>query len=336
MTHVRADRIPPRKPAGLPKESTFGERLRRAREARGVTLEAIADATRITRRHLDALERGDLDALPAGPFAKSYIQAYAKVLGIDPEPILDTYREREKQRGPEMAEGERRMLEELSHLVEHRATGKKRAALQVRTGILALAAIGLGILGALGWFLARARVPEPSAAISPPPSRRESPAVGALGGLEPRESRTPGADVKPPVPRPAAAGAGVTAARDATARTPTVVTPTGALEVPDHGVGSGLVDRRLVGRSDRFPEGTTVSFWTLVVGGQRGHVIRHVWFKEGRAVMKADLRIGGGHWRTYSRLRLPEGSSGRWAVEARTSDGRLLARDEFLCESAER
>jgi hypothetical protein len=52
--------------------------------------------------------------------------------------------------------------------------------------------------------------------------------------------------------------------------------------------------------------------------------------------MRVDLSIGGPHWRTHSRLLLPEGSAGVWAVEARTSDGRLLVRDEFLCESGDR
>ena len=101
-------------------------------------------------------------------------------------------------------------------------------------------------------------------------------------------------------------------------------------------MGTGLASRRLVGQADRFPAGTRVSFWTLVLGGQPGHVVRHVWFHEGRPVMRVDLSIGGPHWRTHSRLLLPEGSAGLWAVEARTSDGRLLVRDEFLCESGDR
>jgi hypothetical protein len=118
--------------------------------------------------------------------------------------------------------------------------------------------------------------------------------------------------------------------------TPDPALPTDALEIPEYGVGTGLVAHRLVGQADRFAERTTVTFWTRVVGGRRGHVIRHVWFQEGRAVMRADLPIGGSHWRTHSRLALPPGSAGPWAVEARTSDGRLLARTEFLCEPAGR
>ena len=289
----------------------FGERLRRAREARGLALDAVADATRIARHHLEALERNDLDALPPGPFGKGYVRSYAKLLGIDPEPILEDYRVRERQRGLGTAEDERRMLEQLSHLLQKPETTKRLPPLTARTAILAVA---LGVLGTLGWFLTRARAPETSVATSPPPSAQappevEAPRVGIPAGSG---SRTPRKAVEATAP------------------------PTDALQISEHGVGTGLALRRLVGQADRFPAGTLVSFWTLVLGGQPGHVIRHVWFHEGRAVMRANLPIGGPHWRTYSRLLLPEGSVGRWAVEARTSDGRLLVRDEFLCESHDR
>jgi transcriptional regulator with XRE-family HTH domain len=286
---------------------TFGELLRRAREARGLALEVVADATRIARHHLEALERSDLDALPAGPFGKGYVRSYAKLLGIDPEPILEDYRIRERQRGLGTAEDERRMLEELSHLVRKAETRKRPPLLIARRASLALA-VGLGVLGTLGWFLTHARAPETSAPTSPPLSARASPEVDSPPEGNPAETRTPERAVEAAAP------------------------PTGALQVSEHGVGTGLASHRLVGQADRFPAGTRVSFWTLVLGGQPGHVIRHVWFHEGRAVMRTDLPIGGPHWRTDSRLLLPEGSAGRWAVEARTSDGRLLVRDEFLCE----
>jgi hypothetical protein len=285
-----------------------------------VTLGAVADATRIARHHLLALERGDLDALPAGPFGRAYVRAYAEVLGIDPVPILEAYRLQEKHRGHGTAEDERRMLEELSDLVERRAGSMERPSLLAAwTGLLAAAFVAFGILLAAGWFLTRARAPEAAGTTSPPPSGPASPEVGARRGPAPVESGAPGE---------VGAGRG----GGATAGPPPASPPTDALRAPDHGVGTGLVDRRLVGRADRFSEGTRVSFWTRVLGGQPGHVIRHVWFQEGRAVMRADLPIGGPHWRTHSSLLLPGGSAGRWTVEARTSDGRLLARDAFLCE----
>jgi len=285
--------------------------LRRAREARGLALDAVADATRIARHHLEALERSDLDALPAGPFGKGYVRSCAKLLGIDPEPLLEDYRVRETQRGLGAAEDERRLLEQLSQLVGKADTTKRLRLLTARAASLAFA-VALGILGILGWLLTRARAPETSAGTSPPFSAPASPEIEAPREGKPAGSRTAGKAVEAPAP------------------------PTDALQVSEHGVGTGLAIRRLVGQADRFPAATRVAFWTLVLGGQRGHVVRHVWFHEGRAVMRVDLPIGGPRWRTYSRLLLPEGSAGRWAVEARTSDGRLLVRDEFLCESDDR
>jgi transcriptional regulator with XRE-family HTH domain len=307
--------MPPGDPTGFTGESAFGELLRRAREARGLALDAVADATRIARHHLEALERSDLDALPAGPFGKGYVRSYAKLLGIDPEPILQGYRVRETERGLGTAEDERRMLERLSQLVRKAEPVRKAAGTRGPSPVPARPlglALALAILGALGWFLARGRAPATSMSASSHLSARASADVEAPTGAKRAGSPPRSRAVESPAPR------------------------TDALQVSGHGVGTGLVAHRLVGQADRFPPGTSVSFWTLVLGGQPGHVIRHVWFHEGRAVMRVDLPIGGPHWRTNSRLVLPEGSAGRWAVEARTSDGRLLVRDEFVCERADR
>lgn len=68
---------------------TLGEKLRGAREARNVSLDAIAAATGIARGNLDALERDAYNALPGR--AKFYIRAYAKTLGFDPRAMIDEY-----------------------------------------------------------------------------------------------------------------------------------------------------------------------------------------------------------------------------------------------------
>ena len=103
------------------------------------------------------------------------------------------------------------------------------------------------------------------------------------------------------------------------------------MSVSESAIGTGVVHHVLVGRGNRFSEGERVLFWTRVLAAKPGDVIHHYWLHEGRAVMKADLRIGGPHWRTFSRYTLREGSSGTWTVEARDETGRVLAREEFLC-----
>jgi cytoskeletal protein RodZ len=61
-----------------------GEFLRRARQQRGVSLQQIAQSTKIPLRHLEALERDDLATLPAGMYRRAHVRAYATAVGLDP------------------------------------------------------------------------------------------------------------------------------------------------------------------------------------------------------------------------------------------------------------
>ena len=67
---------------------SFGENLRREREMRGVTLEEIAAATKISVRFLAAIEAEEFSKLPGGIFTRSFLRTYAKYLGLDEERVL--------------------------------------------------------------------------------------------------------------------------------------------------------------------------------------------------------------------------------------------------------
>lgn len=69
----------------------FGDRLRREREMRGITLDEIAESTKISRRHLQALEKDQFDQLPGGVFNKGFVRAYARFLGIDEDQAVSDY-----------------------------------------------------------------------------------------------------------------------------------------------------------------------------------------------------------------------------------------------------
>lgn len=71
--------------------SAFGDRLRREREMRGITLDEIAESTKISRRHLESLENEDFDSLPGGIFNKGFVRAYARFLGIDEDQAVADY-----------------------------------------------------------------------------------------------------------------------------------------------------------------------------------------------------------------------------------------------------
>jgi transcriptional regulator with XRE-family HTH domain len=273
----------------------FGETLKRAREERGIPLDAVAGATRIARRHLDALEKGDLESLPSGPFGRSYLRSYAEFLGIDPEPVLDSYRTCEADRGLGPAERRERAMRELARLLERRPARKRsRPALPLGAMLAALA------LAAIWWFRSR---PEPSRPPDVEPGSSVEIAAPAAAP-EPVEGPDPG---RPPENEPS------------------------TISVSDAALGTAVVNHEVTGQANRFSEGDRVLFWTRVLAAKAGEVIRHYWLHEGRAVMRADLAIGGPHWRTFSRFTLPEGSSGPWIVEARDERGRVLAREEFLC-----
>lgn len=69
----------------------FGERLRREREMRGVTIQEISTATRISTRFLEALENEQWDQLPGGVFNRGFIRSIARFLGLDEESLVAEY-----------------------------------------------------------------------------------------------------------------------------------------------------------------------------------------------------------------------------------------------------
>lgn len=71
-----------------PPMPAFGENLRREREMRGVSLEEIASATKISLRFLHAIEGEEFSKLPGGIFGRSFIRTYARYLGLDEERVM--------------------------------------------------------------------------------------------------------------------------------------------------------------------------------------------------------------------------------------------------------
>ncbi|WP_260482630.1 helix-turn-helix domain-containing protein [Sphingomicrobium flavum] len=77
----------------LPGVTPIGVRLREAREAKGLSLEDIASTTRIPKRHLENLERGDFARLPAPTYTMGFVKSYAGQVGIDREEAAAQLRE---------------------------------------------------------------------------------------------------------------------------------------------------------------------------------------------------------------------------------------------------
>jgi cytoskeleton protein RodZ len=80
-------------------EGSLGEQLRRARIERGVNLREVAEQTRITMRHLEAIEADDYKELPGGIFNKSFIKSYARYVRFPEARALELYEREMRERG---------------------------------------------------------------------------------------------------------------------------------------------------------------------------------------------------------------------------------------------
>jgi cytoskeletal protein RodZ len=69
-----------------------GERLRAAREEKGLSLEDIAAQTRIPRRHLESIENAEWDKLPAPTYTIGFARSYASCVGLDRADVADQLR----------------------------------------------------------------------------------------------------------------------------------------------------------------------------------------------------------------------------------------------------
>jgi cytoskeleton protein RodZ len=72
--------------------ASLGQELREEREARNISIEEIASATKIVPRYLEALEADRLDQMPGGFFIRGIIRTYARSVGLDPEEVLNRYK----------------------------------------------------------------------------------------------------------------------------------------------------------------------------------------------------------------------------------------------------
>ncbi|HEX5708340.1 MAG TPA: helix-turn-helix domain-containing protein [Pyrinomonadaceae bacterium] len=80
-------------------DGSLGQQLRRARQARDISLRTISDQTRITMRHLEAIESDEYKHLPGGIFNRSFIKAFARAVDFDERRALDLYARQLRERG---------------------------------------------------------------------------------------------------------------------------------------------------------------------------------------------------------------------------------------------
>ena len=184
-----------------PAPEPFGKLLADARRARGMKLQEVSAATKISVAKLQALERDDVESLPGGIFTRGFVRSYAEAVGLDPRDTLAKF----ETRFPDQSS-----VATLHATIEGRANQEfvKRQRTVKGAGWIALVAAALAV-----WVLAGVmpddedQPPPGGAADREPPGQmgvtsddRDQPPPGGTvsGGAEP--ANAPGFD---PVPPPA-------------------------------------------------------------------------------------------------------------------------------------
>ena len=85
---------------------TVGEELRHARERAGLSIEDISQRIRLQMYKIDAFENGDFAHLPDGVHLDEFVRAYARELGVDPEPLVRRVREERTVFATPLADGQ--------------------------------------------------------------------------------------------------------------------------------------------------------------------------------------------------------------------------------------
>jgi cytoskeleton protein RodZ len=156
--------------------SEFGTELRRERESRGIGLDAISEATKISSRHLHALESGSFDQLPGGVLNKGIVRGYARVVGLDTEVWVERFMAAYQGSGL-LKDDDASWIQFAENVSRNRTHEADRPDTRLRWAGVALL---LTILAALGWFVWR-YVSEKMAAESTPQHSQTAPvSVAAL------------------------------------------------------------------------------------------------------------------------------------------------------------
>ena len=144
---------------------SLGEFLRRERELRNISLDDVAERTKISRRYLEAIEEGHYDRLPGEAFVRGFIRAYARSVGLDPEDTLLFYAQAREAQEPPPLRGER--ISQAGHSSDTRPlTWLLVAGVIVMGGVL-LGGVSLLTFDGPGflrpWFVSRTDVVPPPA-----------------------------------------------------------------------------------------------------------------------------------------------------------------------------
>ncbi len=75
----------------MSEQDTFGPRLRRERERRGISLDTIVTRTNVSFELWQGFESNDFSRWPTGLSARAFVRDYARAVGLDPHEVVDDF-----------------------------------------------------------------------------------------------------------------------------------------------------------------------------------------------------------------------------------------------------
>ncbi len=121
---------------------TLGEKLRQAREERGISLSDVAEQTRISGQYIESIENDDYRSLPGGIFNKGFVKSFAKYVGLDEQEALQDYASLTASQGSQIADEPKTYRPEV--LTDERSSSSTFGKI-----IVAAVILGLGTFGVL-------------------------------------------------------------------------------------------------------------------------------------------------------------------------------------------
>jgi cytoskeleton protein RodZ len=125
----------------------FCDELRWERERRKVSIETICEETKVSSRHLLALEAGEYGQLPGGVFRKGIVRSYLGALGLDEERWIERFEASLRESGAAGADGND-WIEFAENVRRNRAASEPPTATRwmgVGIMLVSLAALAWGV-----------------------------------------------------------------------------------------------------------------------------------------------------------------------------------------------
>lgn len=160
--------------ASVPQEpASFGARLSAARERAGISVTEVAGRLRLHPNQVRALEQENLGALPEAAYVRGFLRSYARLVGIDPAPLVGDFNAKATPSGASVVDG----MTRTNDYSPVKAAAQEQAS---RRLVLSVAVVALIALGVVGWYATRSSdVPtkasdKPAAVTTPLPAEKSA------------------------------------------------------------------------------------------------------------------------------------------------------------------